>query len=169
MDGSPEQLAECGVLSAPDAVWELAVQRAAVISRLAQTERVGVAAADAAETELGISRRLVYALVRRWREGSGLVSDLIVGRSSGGRGGGRLSDEVETVVREALRSRYLGRQRRSLAAVHREVARACKARGVAGAVAGCAGPAGGAAGSGEGGSGRRGLRTTGTAVGAEVG
>jgi putative transposase len=130
MDGPPEQVVERGVLSAPDAVWELAVRRAAVIGRLAQTERVGVAAADAAAAELGISRRLVYVLVRRWREGSRLVSDLIVGRSSGGRGGGRLSDEVETVVREALRSRYLGRQRRPLSAVHREVARVCKARGL---------------------------------------
>ena len=71
MDGPSERLVERGVLSAPDAVWELAVQRATVIGRLAQAERVGVAAADAAADELGISRRLVYVLVRRWREGWG--------------------------------------------------------------------------------------------------
>lgn len=40
-------------------------------------------AADAAAAELKFPRR-VYALVRRWRRGSGLVSDLIVGRSGGG-------------------------------------------------------------------------------------
>jgi putative transposase len=85
MGGHPEQLTERGVLSAPDAAWEMAVQRATVIGRLAQADRVTVEAADAAAAELKISRRRVYALVRRWREGSGLVSDLIVGRSGGGR------------------------------------------------------------------------------------
>jgi putative transposase len=130
MVGPPEPLAERGVLSAPDVAWDVAVHRSAVIGRLAQAGRVTVEAADAAAAELGISRRRVYSLVGRWREGSGLVTDLIVGRSRGGRGGGRLPDEVEAVLRETLRSRYLGRQRRSLSAVHREVARVCRARGL---------------------------------------
>lgn len=34
-------------------------------------------AADAAAAELGLSRRQVYALVQRWRQGPGLVTDLI--------------------------------------------------------------------------------------------
>jgi putative transposase len=45
-------------------------RRATVIGRLAQTQQVSVAAADAAAVELGIYRRLVYVPVRRWREGS---------------------------------------------------------------------------------------------------
>lgn len=118
------------MLSAPDAAWALAVERAAVIGRLVEADRVSVEAADVATAELGISRRRVYALVQRWREGSGLVSDLLVGRSGGGRGGGRSPEAVETVMRETLRSRYLSRQRRSLSAVHREIARLCKARGL---------------------------------------
>jgi putative transposase len=59
-----------------------------------------------------------------------VASDLLPGRSSGGRGGGRLPDEVETIVREVLRSRYLTRQRRSVAAVCREIARQCRMRGL---------------------------------------
>jgi len=73
----------------------------------------------------------VYALIRRWRAGEGVASDLLPGRSSGGRGGARLPDEVETIVREVLRSRYLTRQRRSVAAVCREIARRCRMRGLA--------------------------------------
>ena len=34
-------------------------------------------------------------LVSRWRAGEGVASDLLPGTSSGGRGGGRLPDEVE--------------------------------------------------------------------------
>ena len=72
----------------------------------------------------------MYALVGRWRAGEGVASDLLPGRSSGGRGGARLPDEVEAIVREVLRSRYLTRQRRSVAAVCREIARQCRVRGL---------------------------------------
>jgi len=49
----------------------------------------------------------VYVLLRRWRVGEGVVSDLIPRRSSGGRGREHLPDEVEVVIRELLRTRYL--------------------------------------------------------------
>ncbi|GAA3084640.1 hypothetical protein GCM10020000_83790 [Streptomyces olivoverticillatus] len=60
----------------------------------------------------------------------GVVSDLLPGRSSGGRGSGRLPDEVEAIVAEVLRRRYLTRKRRSVAAVHREIARQCRLGGL---------------------------------------
>jgi putative transposase len=125
-----EVVAERGVLTAPGPVWEVAVRRAEVIGRLAQQGTVGLAAADEAAVELRVSRRQVYVLVGRWRAGEGVVSDLLPGRSSGGRGGGRLPEEVEAVVREVLRSRYLTRQRRTVAAVCREIARQCRVRGL---------------------------------------
>jgi hypothetical protein len=75
-----------------------------------------------------VSRRRVCLMLRRWREGEGVVLDLIPGRSSGGRGRGHLPDEVEAVIRELLRTRYLNRQKRSMAAVHRELARICRSR-----------------------------------------
>jgi putative transposase len=59
-----------------------------------------------------------------------VVSDLIPGRSSGGRGGQRLAVEVEEVIREVLRKHYLTRQRKTVAAVHREVRRVCRVRGL---------------------------------------
>jgi len=99
-----------------------------VIARLATMSVVGLDAVDRAAAELGVSRRQVYALIKRWRAGEGVASDLLPGRSSGGRGSGRLPDEVEAIVREVLRSRYLTRQRRSVAAVCREIARQCRMR-----------------------------------------
>ncbi len=56
-------LVERGVLTADEARWELAARRAGVIGRLAQQDRVGVAAADEAAAELGVSRRQVYVLM----------------------------------------------------------------------------------------------------------
>jgi putative transposase len=119
---------ERGVLTASGPVWGAAARWAEVIGRLASKSTVGLVAADEAAAELGVSRRQVYVLVGRWRTGEGVVSDLLPGRSSGGRGVGRLPEDVEAIVREVLASRYLTRQRRSVAAVCREIARQCRAR-----------------------------------------
>jgi putative transposase len=123
-------MAERGVLTAPAEGWDLAVRRADVIRELAAQRVVGLGAADAAAVRLGVSRRQVYVLVGRWRAGEGVASDLLPGTSSGGRGGARLPDEVEAVIREALRKRYLTRQRRPVASICREIARECKVRGL---------------------------------------
>jgi len=121
---------ERGVLTAAAERRDLAVRRAEVIGQLAGQFTVGLAVAEAAAAELGVSRRRMYVLIGRWRAGEGLASDLLPGTSSGGRGGGRLPDEVEAVVREVLRARYLTRQRRTVASVCRDIARECKVRGL---------------------------------------
>jgi putative transposase len=53
---------------------------------------------------------------------------LTPGQSTGGKGKGRLPESVERIIRELLQKRFLTKQKRSLAAFHREVARACKAQ-----------------------------------------
>lgn len=120
----PEQ----GAATLPKPAWEHARHRAEIIGPLAQSEIVGHAAADAAAQALGVSRRQVYALIRRARHGAGLVTDFAPGQSSGGKGKGRLPEPVERIIRELLQKRFLTKQKRSLAAVHREVAQACKAQ-----------------------------------------
>lgn len=124
--GVPER----GLLAVSDEVWERTVLRAAVVGRLAALHVVGNDVADAAAAELGVSRRQVYVLLKRWRAGDGVVTDLLPGRSDGGRGGGRLPVEVEGVLREVLVSTYLTRQKRSVASVHRELTRVCRSRGL---------------------------------------
>ncbi|TMR93312.1 hypothetical protein [Nonomuraea basaltis] len=53
MDGGRAQIIERGVLTAPDEAWDVAVRQAEVIGRLAAEPQVGLAAADAAASELG--------------------------------------------------------------------------------------------------------------------
>ena len=118
-----------GLITASDAAWNLAVERAAVIGPLAESGMGGFAVEQAAE-RLGISRGRVYFLVRLWRDGQGSVSDLLPGISSGGRGGTRLPSEVEVLVRDMIRKHYLTRQRKTVAAVHGEIARKCRLRGL---------------------------------------
>ncbi|MFF1818401.1 Mu transposase C-terminal domain-containing protein [Kribbella sp. NPDC058245] len=124
------EVSERGVLTASDELWETAVRQAAVISRLAALDAASVTAVDEAATELGLSRRQVYALLGRWRTGGGVVSDLLPGRSTGGRGGSRLPDDVEVIVQQVLQARYLTCQRRSVAAICREITRLCRVRGL---------------------------------------
>lgn len=128
--GENAVVVERGVLTASDEAWELAVRQAAVIGPLAAQSRIGSQLVDQAAAELEISRRQVYVLLRRWREGDGVVSDLLPGRSQGGRGGSRLPAEVEAIVQRVRESRYLTRQRRSIAVVHREISRECVTQGL---------------------------------------
>ena len=117
-----------GLLTMPDAVWELARRRAEVIAPLAGRSTIGRRAADEASRELGISRRHVYLLIQRYREGSGVVTDVAPGHSSGGQGKGRLPERVEAVIEELVRKHYLTRQKLSRAAFYREVVQACRTR-----------------------------------------
>ena len=123
---SDARITERGVATLSDEAWEHARRRAEIIAPLAMLEVVGHQAADAAAQALGLSRRQVYVLIRRARQGSGLVTDLAPGQSGGGKGRGRLPESVERIIRELLQKRFLTKQKRSLAAFHREVALACK-------------------------------------------
>lgn len=56
------------------------------------------------------------------------MTDLALGQSNGGKGKGRLPEPVERIIREPLQKRFLTKQKRSLAAFHREVAQSCEAQ-----------------------------------------
>ncbi len=122
------RISEHGVATLPAQAWERACRRAEIIGPLSQSETVGHEAADAAAQALGLSRRQVYVLICRARQGAGQVTDLAPGQSSGGKGKGRLPESVERIIRELIQKRFLTKQKRSLAAFHREVAQACKAK-----------------------------------------
>jgi putative transposase len=128
VDAESAPIREPGTLTMPDVLWDRTKSVSAVIAPLAARAVVGRAAVDAAAAVLGISRRQVYVLIRRHRDGSGLLTDLAPGRSSGGKGTARLSEEVEDLVRVIVRKQFLTRQKRTLAAVYRDIAAACRAR-----------------------------------------
>lgn len=79
---------------------------------------------------MGSSASIVFFTMRLLMTGSGVVTDLAAGRLNGGRGVGRLAETVESVIREAVRTRYLKRQKLSLAVVYRDIARACTRQGL---------------------------------------
>ena len=128
MSTDTPRIAEHGVATLSEQAWERACRRAEIIGPLAQSETVGHEAADEAAQALGLSRRQVYVLIRRVRQGLGLVTDLAPGQSSGGKGKGRLPESVERIIRELIQKRFLTKQKRSIATFHREVAQACKAQ-----------------------------------------
>lgn len=130
MDANSLPIDEAGTLTMSDVGWDRTKSISAVIVPLSAQAVVGRAAVDAAALALGVSRRQVYVLVKRHRDGSGLLTDLAPGRSSGGKGRPRLTDEVEVLVREMVRKQFLTRQKRTLAAVYRDIAAACRARGL---------------------------------------
>lgn len=130
MEADPDRIVADGQLTMSDASWEQAKSRAAVIGALAKRRVTGIAAADEAAMKLGVSRRHVYLLLGRYRQGSGLVTDLALHRSTGGKGGNRLPEQVEDIVRGLIRRRFLTRQKLSVAALHREIIRACGLQGM---------------------------------------
>lgn len=98
MDSGHEGMSATQHLTMSDSDWEKARAQARVIADLAGRSEVGVAAADEAAEKLGVSRRQIYVLLGRYRQGTGLVTDLLSGQSGGGRGTSRLPDEVEEMV-----------------------------------------------------------------------
>jgi putative transposase len=130
MDPESPCLPERGLLTLSQAAWSQVVLRAQTIAPLAALPVVGRAQAGEAAVRLGLSRRWVYRLIRRYRQGLGVATDLAPGQSDGGRGKGRLPEPVERVVRERLRKRFLSRSKCTLAALHRDIAQACRAQGL---------------------------------------
>lgn len=130
MEADPDPILADGQLTMPDTAWEQAKSRAAVIGALATRRVTGIAAADEAAMQLGVSRRQVYTLLGHYRQGSGLVTDLAIHRSTGGKGRNRLPEQVEDIVAGLIRRRFLTRQKLSVAALHREIVRACVLQGL---------------------------------------
>ncbi len=116
---------ELGLLTLSQSEWAKAKHRADVIGPLAKSGMVGRAAAEEAATELGISIRKVYELINRWRAGTGLVTDLAMGHSNGGKGKHRIEAEVNSIISEVIETLYLSRQKRSEELIVREVRMRC--------------------------------------------
>lgn len=130
MDPDKLDVIETGVLTASGERWSQAETRFAVLSPLLKTYPVRSEAADDAAHRLGLSRRQVYTLLGRLRDGTGTVTDLLTKVSSGGRGRSRVSTDVEEVIADHLTRYFLHRQKLSVAALHRRIALACHRAGL---------------------------------------
>lgn len=122
------RIAESGVFTLSETDWELARVRMQHIAPLAALDIVGHQAVDEAARELNLSRRQVYVLIQRVRQGTGLITDLASEQSSGGKSKGRLSENVERLIHDLLQKSFLTKQKRSLSACYRDIEMACKIR-----------------------------------------
>lgn len=108
----------------PEKIWQLAKQRKAIIHPLAIGTCRRVQAQAAAE-KLNLSERQVYKLIKRYRNSNFQLQVLIPGKRTGGKGKGRLSQEIEAIIRSAIDDIYLTKQQIKISAVTEEVRRRC--------------------------------------------
>jgi putative transposase len=113
----------------PDCSWNEAERRAGIIAQLALLSMCSKSVIERAASELSLSVRQVYELIRRYRRG-GSVSALVPARSSGGRGKNRTNADQERLMAEVIAEVYCTRQKPSAAAACREFARRAKERGI---------------------------------------
>ncbi len=126
MEPQPPAISELGLLTLSSEVWEQIRQKSQVIAPLAALHSISHQAADSAALQLGLSRRQIYVLVRRYRQGEGLLTDLVSGKSNGGKNKGRLLESVERLINEFLHKRFMTGQKPRLSALYREITYACK-------------------------------------------
>ncbi|MBY0544494.1 MAG: DDE-type integrase/transposase/recombinase [Gammaproteobacteria bacterium] len=126
MTSEKEILLERGVVSVSKDAWELARLRTEIIAPLARLKEVSHALADEAARKLDLSRRHVYLLISRFRQGQGLVTDMLLSQSCGGKNNSRLPSVLENIIQEVLRTHYLNKQKFSEAAIWREIAGRCR-------------------------------------------
>jgi putative transposase len=101
-----------------------------VLAPLAAKERTTRAAVAAAARELGIGCAYCYRLLRRLRTAATVTA--VLPRTRGRNPGTRLLDrDVEVIIATAIDEFYLDRQRPTVAALVREIARRCAERGLA--------------------------------------
>ncbi len=109
----------------PEAIWEKARDREVLIRPLAEQSISPQDQVEAAARILGLSARHVYTLIQRYRMSGGLLTSLIPGKTSGGRGKSRLSGDQDAIIREAIEAVYLNQQRAPVSRVIEDIHRRC--------------------------------------------
>ncbi|HET9239234.1 MAG TPA: Mu transposase C-terminal domain-containing protein [Oligoflexus sp.] len=113
----------------PKDLWQEAERRVSVIAELARLPACSQQSVESAASELELSPRQVYELIKRYRSHAS-TSSLVPGKSSGGRGKPRTKVDQERLVSEVVMEVYCSRQRPSVAAAYREVLRRAKSQGL---------------------------------------
>jgi putative transposase len=113
------------LFKASEAEWALAKRRERVLSTLAESKECSRAMMQKACAALQLSRAMVFRLLARYREDRRLSALLLHPR---GRkcGSGGLRKEQEQIITAHIRK--IGGKKRSVAALHRRIAAACRKR-----------------------------------------
>ncbi|MDJ1638211.1 DDE-type integrase/transposase/recombinase [Agrobacterium rhizogenes] len=107
----------------PEAVWQAAEQRVALIRPLLALPNCPRSDAVAVGRKLGISERQVYRLIRRCREGGGNLTSLVATGPDGGRGKSRMAIRQDDLIHAVVDELYLTPQRLSGERIVQEVRR----------------------------------------------
>ncbi|KAB8029209.1 helix-turn-helix domain-containing protein [Fluviispira multicolorata] len=99
--------------------------RTEVISDLAQQKSVPWSLANFAAKKLNISRRQVYTLINGYRQDEGLVTEMLVKKSHGGKGKSLLPEAIDQIIQDVLKSHYLNKQKYSDTVVWNEIDQRC--------------------------------------------
>ena len=117
-------------LDIDDARWKDAVERETIIRPLASAPRLSPVDIAAACRTLRLGRSRLYALIEQYKTApvtSSLASN-VPGPKKGSR---RLPEASEALIEEAIRDKYLTRQKVSIAALHAHIRHLCHASGLA--------------------------------------
>ena len=122
---SDELIEESGTIRLSDEIWAEARRRAEIIALIVEQGEVSKTLALEAAQNLGLSERTIYSLVKAWRESGGSVLALAPRQSNGGRGYGRLSSNIESIISMAIADTYLTNQRFSVSVLMRTIKERC--------------------------------------------
>lgn len=117
-------------LDIDDARWKIAVAREAIIKPLANAPRLSPVDIATACHILGLRRSRLYVLIERYRAVP-VTSSLASEAAGPKKGSRRLSDAMEAVIEDAIREKYLTRQKPSVSVLHDHVRHLCRARDLA--------------------------------------
>lgn len=106
------------------------MKRARVLAHLAEMGHCSKEQISEAAKILGISRAMIYRLLVRFRTAEQATS-LLPSKPGPRPGAKQLEPDQEKIIERLIRRFYLSRQKPSIAALHREVARECFHTGVA--------------------------------------
>jgi hypothetical protein len=110
-------------IAEPD--WAEAKRRAQLLAPLAALDICPQPVIQKAAAEIGCSVRHLYTLLRLYRVSGGTLSALVPSKHSGGKGKGRLSAELETIIETTIQEEYLTPQKRTAQRIVDEVRRRC--------------------------------------------
>ena len=122
-------MAEDLILEVAEAEWLTAKNRYELLAPLAEQDKISSTDLQHALKMLGISRAHFYRLLRRFQDSDKLLSSLTPRRKTGGRGKGRISCGVETIISICINEFYLDRQKHRASKVVEEVILRCKSKG----------------------------------------
>jgi len=107
-----------------DAEWALAKRRARVLAELVSNKECSHAIINRACATLRVSRAMMFRLLARYREDQ-RTSALLPKTPGRKRGSSGLGKEREEIISAQIRKFYLTREKRPVAALHREIAADC--------------------------------------------